>query len=118
MTAVLTEASEPALPKEPSAPVCTRVAPNVPLTCFDRCDCSAVAGDKNGRPHLGFCSAQALVRVTLITGGQILFCGHHYAKHGPKITRVAVVHNEREQGEDAPSASETPSRSTPLISAK
>jgi len=118
MAAVLTEVPEPAVPDEPSADVCTRVAPNAPLTGLDLCDCSAVAGDKNGRPHRGCCSAQALVRVTLITGGQILFCGHHYAKHGPKITRVAVVHNEREQGEDAPPASETPSRQTPLISAR
>jgi hypothetical protein len=117
MTAVLTEVSEP-LPEKPSAPVCTRVAPNAPLTGLDLCDCSAVAGDKNGRPHLGFCSALAMVRVTLITGGQILFCGHHYAKHGPRITRVAVVHNEREHGEDAPPASATPSHRTPLISAK
>jgi len=118
MTAVRTKVPKPALSKKPSTVVCARVAPNEPLTLFDRCDCSAVAGDKNGRPHRGCCSVQALVRVTLITGGQILFCGHHYAKHGPKITRVAVVHNEREQGEDAPPASETPSRQTPLISAR
>jgi hypothetical protein len=118
MAAVLTEVPEPALPKKPSALGCARVAPNAPLTGLDLCDCSAVAGDKNGRPHRGFCSAQALVRVTLITGGQILFCGHHYAEHGPKITRVAVVHNEREQGEATRSESETPSLRTPLISAK
>jgi hypothetical protein len=118
MAAELTEVPKPTLSKKPFAPVCTRVAPNMPLTCFDRCDCSAVAGDQNGRPHLGFCSAQALVRVTLMTGGQILFCGHHYAKHGPKITRVAVVHNECEQGEVAPSASTTLSRETPLVSAQ
>ena len=117
MAAELTEVSNPALSTKPSAPVCTRVAPNAPLTCFDRCDCSAVAGDKDGRPHLGFCSAQALVRVTLMTGGQILFCGHHYAKHGPKITSVAAVHNEREQDEVAPPASTALSRETPLVSA-
>ena len=99
MAVLLTEAPEPLLTEKPSALGCTRVAPSAALTCFDRCDCSAVAGDKNGRPHVGFCSAQALVRVTLMTGGQILFCGHHYARHGPKITNVAVVHNEREQGE-------------------
>jgi hypothetical protein len=117
MAAAPTEVLNAALPKT-FAPVCTRVAPNTPLTGFDRCDCSAVAGDKNGRPHLGSCGSQALVRVTLTTGGQILFCGHHYAKHGPKITTVSVVHNEREQGEVAQSASTTPSRQTPLISAQ
>ena len=118
MTAVPTGVSKPAPATTPSALACTRVSPNAPLTSFDRCDCSAVAGDKNGRPRPGFCSAQALVRVTLITGGQILFCGHHYAHHGPKITSAAVVHNEREQSEVAQSASTTPSLPTPLVSAR
>jgi hypothetical protein len=118
MAALLTEVPEPALPDKPSAPASTRVAPNAPLTLLDRCDCSAVAGDRNGRPHLGFCSAQALVRVTLMTGGQIQFCGHHYARHGPKITGVAMVHDERHQGEVARPASTTPSQGTPLISAR
>jgi len=118
MAAELTEGPRPDLPMTSFAPVCTRVAPTEPLTFVDRCDCSAVAGDKNGRAHRGFCSAQALVRVTLMTGGQILFCGHHYTRHGPNITKVAVVHNEREQREVAASASSALSGRTPLVSAK
>ena len=118
MAAVQTGVSKPAPAKTPPALACARVAPTAPLTFFDRCDCSAVAGDKNGRPRPGFCSAQALVRVTLVTGGQILFCGHHYADHGPKIPSVAVVHSEREQDEVARSASTTPSMPTPLVSAR
>ena len=118
MAAVPTGVSKPAPAKKPSALACTRVAPTAPLTFFDRCDCSAVAGDKHGRPRPGFCSAQALVRVTLVTGGQILFCGHHYADHGPKIPSVAVVHNEGEQGKVAPSASTMPSLPTPPVSAR
>jgi len=108
----------PDQPNKSSALVCVRVAPTEPLTGFDRCDCSAVAGDKNGRAQPGFCRAQALVRVTLMTGGQILFCGHHYTRHGPNITRVAVVHNEREHSELAGSASTTVSERAPLVPAK
>lgn len=121
MATVLTELPEPAPATTPSGRACNRVAPNAPLTFFDRCDCSAVAGDKEGRPRPGFCSAQALVRVTLKSGGQILFCGHHYADHGPKITRAAaaaVVHNERERSDVARSASTTPSLPSPLVSAR
>ena len=119
MAAVQTAVPKPARAKTPSAPACSRVAPDAPLTFFDRCDCSAVAGDKNGRARRGFCSAQALVRVTLKSGGQILFCGHHYADHGPKIiTSAAVVHNEREHGEAARSTSTTPSLPTPLVPAR
>ena len=107
MATVRTEIPTPASPKKPSAVVCVRVAPNEPLTLFDQCDCSAVAGDKNGRARRGFCGAPALVRVTLPNGGQILFCGHHYTRHGPKITRAAVVHDEREQDEARSSTSAT-----------
>ena len=118
MAAVMTKVPEPTPAKTPSAHACTRVAPNAPLTFVDRCDCSALAGDKNGRARLGFCSAQALVRVTLKSGGQILFCGHHYADHGPRIINAAVVHNEREHGEAARSTSTAPSLPTPLVSAR
>jgi hypothetical protein len=68
-----------------------------PLTGHDRCDCSALEGDDAGNRHLGSCGAQARVRVTLRTGSQILFCGHHYAQHGVKIAQPARVHDEREQ---------------------
>ena len=115
MAAKRTEVPTIASPKKPSAVVCARVDPNEPLTLFDRCDCSAVSGDENGRARRGFCGARALVRVTLVTGGQILFCGHHYTRHGPNITRVAVVHNEREQDEAASSTSATHSGRAPLV---
>lgn len=44
------------------------------LTVSDRCD---------------RCGAQALVRVVL-PYGELLFCGHHYAKHAPTLGPVAV----------------------------
>jgi hypothetical protein len=31
-----------------------------------------------------------------MTGSAIVFCAHHYAQHGPKITKVAAVYDERE----------------------
>ena len=76
-----------------------RDSPTKALTCQDRCDCSALEGDKTGQVHLGSCGAQAQVRVTLRTGSQIVFCGHHYAQHGPKIAQVAVVYDERAEAE-------------------
>ena len=76
-----------------------RESPTQPLTCQDRCDCSALEGDGAGQVHLGSCGAQAQVRVTLRTGSQIVFCGHHYAQHGPKIAQVAVVYDERAEVE-------------------
>jgi hypothetical protein len=72
-----------------------RESPTQPLTCQDRCDCSALEGDGAGQVHMGSCGAQAQVRVTLQTGPQIVFCGHHYAQHGPKIAHVAVVYDAR-----------------------
>jgi hypothetical protein len=74
-----------------------RDSPTQPLTCHDRCDCSALEGDSTGRGYVGSCSAQAQVRVTMRTGSQITFCGHHFAQHGTKITQVAVVYDERGQ---------------------
>lgn len=48
------------------------------LTALDRCD---------------RCGAQAYVRVTLATGGDLLFCGHHFRAHEDKlrITAAAVI---------------------------
>jgi hypothetical protein len=38
------------------------------------------------------CGAQAYVRVRLVTGGELLFCGHHWGRHGdalrPQATEV------------------------------
>ena len=35
------------------------------------------------------CGAQAYVRVTLATGGTLLFCGHHFHDHEPKLRQSA-----------------------------
>ena len=45
------------------------------LTAADRCD---------------RCGAQAYVRVTLATGGELLFCAHHSRAHSDKIKQVAL----------------------------
>ena len=49
-----------------------------PLTGNDRCDS---------------CGAQAYVRVT-IPSGQLLFCGHHGAKHKDQLIGQAITWND------------------------
>jgi hypothetical protein len=98
MAALLSTISKPTPAKILVTPF-LRDSPTQPLTCHDRCDCSALEGDDAGRGYLGSCGAQAQVRITLRTGSQIVFCGHHYAQHGTKIARLAVVYDEREQVE-------------------
>jgi len=52
----------------------TTTLDHAPLTAADRCD---------------RCGAQAYVRVTLETGGELLFCAHHGREHGNKLREVA-----------------------------
>lgn len=49
------------------------------LTAMDRCE---------------RCSAAALVRVSLPSGGELLFCGHHYTAFSPKLTESGAVVSE------------------------
>jgi hypothetical protein len=52
-------------------------APTVsPMTASDRCD---------------RCGAQAYVRVTLLSGSELLFCAHHARVHEPRLREVAVA---------------------------
>ncbi len=45
------------------------------LTAADRCD---------------RCGAQAYLRVTLASGGELLFCAHHARAHQDKLQQVAL----------------------------
>jgi hypothetical protein len=66
------------------------LAPNTPLSALDRCD---------------RCGAQAYVRVALLSGGELLFCGHHYAEFRPALEpRAAAVYDETDRLIDAPPA--------------
>jgi hypothetical protein len=47
-----------------------------PLVAADRCD---------------RCGAQAYVRVTLPSGGELLFCAHHARKHEAKLQQLAAT---------------------------
>ena len=47
----------------------------VPLTRHDRCD---------------RCSAAAMLRAVLVTGGVLLFCGHHARAHGPRLHQLGA----------------------------
>lgn len=53
------------------------------FTAADRCD---------------RCGAQAYLRVTLPTGGELLFCAHHGNAHRDKLRQVAVdIHDETDR---------------------
>ena len=54
----------------------TALAPTAPLTAADRCD---------------RCGATAYVRVVLISGGELLFCGHHARKHMDAVKPLAAI---------------------------
>lgn len=55
--------------------VSTTVAETLSLTAADRCD---------------RCGAQAYLRVTLATGGELLFCAHHARVHQDRLKQVAL----------------------------
>ena len=46
-----------------------------PLNALDRCD---------------RCGAQAYVRATLATGGELMFCAHHGKEYAEKLSQVAI----------------------------
>ena len=67
-------------------PVMTTLSPS-PLTASDRCD---------------RCGAQAYVRVTLTSGGELLFCGHHARKHLPALEALAShIQDETERKDES-----------------
>lgn len=54
-----------------------------PLNAVDRCD---------------RCGAQAYVRAVLISGGELLFCGHHAKEYSTNLKPiVAHIHDETER---------------------
>lgn len=61
----------------------TVLTPATPLTAADRCD---------------RCGAQAYLRVTLVKGGELLFCAHHGRKFSPELQKVAAeIQDETEK---------------------
>jgi hypothetical protein len=66
----------------------TALAPSSALSAADRCD---------------RCGAQAYVRVTLTSGGELLFCAHHGREHSEKLRDIAItIHDETGRLETAP----------------
>ncbi len=50
------------------------------MTSADRCD---------------RCGAQAYIRATLASGGELLFCAHHGREHAQRLAQMdAVIHDE------------------------
>jgi hypothetical protein len=68
--------------------VTTALAPAPALTAADRCD---------------RCGAQAYVRVRLVSGGELLFCGHHARKHLPALRDLAAdIQDESDRLDQTP----------------
>jgi hypothetical protein len=66
----------------------TALAPSSALSAADRCD---------------RCGAQAYVRVTLTSGGELLFCAHHGREHSEKLRNIAItIHDETGRLEATP----------------
>ncbi len=56
---------------------------SVPLNALDRCD---------------RCGAQAYVRATLLSGGELIFCAHHGKEYAEKLKEVSFrIHDESEK---------------------
>ena len=53
----------------------TTAVQETPLTTADRCD---------------RCGSQAYLRVTLASGGELLFCAHHAKEHAQALAKVAA----------------------------
>ena len=54
-----------------------------PLNALDRCD---------------RCGAQAYVRATLASGGELMFCAHHGKEYAEKLSQVAIkIQDETEK---------------------
>ena len=61
----------------------TTLASHPPLAAADRCD---------------RCGAQAYIRVTLPSGGELLFCAHHGRKYSDGLREVALhIQDESER---------------------
>jgi len=68
----------------------TALAPSSTLSAADRCD---------------RCGAQAYVRVTLTSGGELLFCAHHGREHAEKLRNIAItIHDETGRLDAEPAA--------------
>ena len=70
--------TDESLPLQEGSPMSTTLAE--PLTAADRCD---------------RCGAQAYLRVTLPSGGELLFCAHNARAYEDKLKQVALnIHDE------------------------
>ena len=59
------------------------LASHPPLTAADRCD---------------RCGAQAYIRVTMTSGGELLFCAHHGHAHEARLREVSTeFHDDSER---------------------
>jgi hypothetical protein len=69
--------------QQEGADVTAVLTPTAELTALDRCD---------------RCGAQAYLRVTLASGGELLFCAHHGKKYEESLRSIAAdIHDETDK---------------------
>ena len=66
--------TDESLPLQEGSPMSTTLAE--PLTAADRCD---------------RCSAAAKVRASLPSGGELLFCRHHFTEHEARLAEMGAT---------------------------
>ncbi len=75
--------------REESAMTEQMILETTPLNAVDRCD---------------RCGAQAYVRAVMLSGGELLFCGHHAKEYAEKLKPVVShIHDETEKLVETPS---------------
>ncbi len=65
------------------------------LTAADRCD---------------RCGARAYVRARLSSGGELLFCAHHFREHLPKLQDISTIIDETDRLMPAPVGADVDTR--------
>lgn len=83
--------------RDPSTGTVLPLEATRPLGKDERCDALGSVPDKRGRLRPGSCGAEALVRAWIPRVGRpLLFCGHHFREHEPKLLQIgAYIHDER-----------------------
>jgi hypothetical protein len=85
---VLTKTSEHHRTTRREGDVTSALASHPPLTAADRCD---------------RCGAQAYIRATMPSGGELLFCAHHGHAHETKLREIAAqIHDDSSQLVETP----------------
>lgn len=87
-----------------TAPVNAEAVTALPAVTTENCDACGYSKIPGASPLARI--AQAFVRVTFPTGGQLTFCGHHADEHMPKFVDAgASIEDARKEINARPSVS-------------